>query len=257
MNWIKMRVSLNTDPRIIQIADQTDLDEFGVVGRLHALWSWADMHTIDGNAVGVTKKHIDRIAGDVTGFADALARVGWLAQNGDVLTFPNFDEHNGKTAKSRAQTAKRVAAHKRKTVTQVALPREEKNREEKNIKKQTKKPPAYSPEFESWWSSYPNKQDKGRAFELFKSIPLEDHDQLNRATTHYSTATENEPQYRRQGPRFLAKDFWRDWINGNPNPAQSSLRNGCDPQQLAQDQADFIARNSVVNDPTLQIEVNE
>jgi hypothetical protein len=62
---------------------------------------------------------------------------GWMADDGHSLTLPNFDRHNGKTAKTRAMTAKRVASHKAKSnagsVTSSvsdALPREEKRREE-------------------------------------------------------------------------------------------------------------------------------
>jgi hypothetical protein len=62
---------------------------------------------------------------------------GWMADDGQSLTLPNFDRHNGKTAKTRAMTAKRVATHKAKSnagsVTSSvsdALPREEKRREE-------------------------------------------------------------------------------------------------------------------------------
>jgi hypothetical protein len=62
---------------------------------------------------------------------------GWMADDGQSLTLPNFDRHNGKTAKTRAMTAKRVATHKAKSnATSVtssvsgALPREEKRREE-------------------------------------------------------------------------------------------------------------------------------
>jgi hypothetical protein len=64
---------------------------------------------------------------------------GWMADDGHSLTLPNFDRHNGKTAKTRAMTAKRVATHKAKSnavsVTSSvsdALPREEKRREEIN-----------------------------------------------------------------------------------------------------------------------------
>jgi hypothetical protein len=62
---------------------------------------------------------------------------GWMADDGQSLTLPNFDRHNGKTAKTRAMTAKRVATHKAKSnassVTSSvssALPREEKRRED-------------------------------------------------------------------------------------------------------------------------------
>ena len=39
-DWIKMRRELAMDPDVVEIAAKSGLDEFGVVGRLHAVWSW-------------------------------------------------------------------------------------------------------------------------------------------------------------------------------------------------------------------------
>lgn len=130
-DWIKMRSDLATDPAVIAIAAKTGLDEFGVVGRLHSLWAWADSQTLDGNAVGVTESFLDRYLG-VTGMARAMVSVGWLEVNSCGLRIPHFDRHNGQTAKARALTAKRVAKFKDQkgngySVTE-ALPREEKRR---------------------------------------------------------------------------------------------------------------------------------
>ena len=85
-----------------------------------------------GNALTVTDVTLDRFV-DRTGFADALRKVGWLEGRDGALTFPRFAEHNGQTAKKRAETQARVAKHRNaKTVTPVTrevLP--EKRREEK------------------------------------------------------------------------------------------------------------------------------
>ena len=77
-DWIKMRVNLAEDPDVIGIAAAVGIDdEDHVVGKLHRLWSWADQHTVDGNAPSVTTNWIDRYLG-VAGFADAMVTVGWL-----------------------------------------------------------------------------------------------------------------------------------------------------------------------------------
>lgn len=134
-DWIKMRTNLDTDPRVIEIASRLGVGELQVVGMLWKVWSWADAHTLDGNAIRVTDVTLDRFA-LVTGFADALRKVGWLEGRDGLLTFPRFAEHNGQTAKNRAETKERVAKHRNaKTVTDVTpKPLPEKRREEKSIR---------------------------------------------------------------------------------------------------------------------------
>jgi hypothetical protein len=147
-DWIKMRSNLDTDPRVIEMAVALSTSELHVVGMLWKVWSWADSHTLDGNAIRVTDVTLDRFTG-CTGFAEMLRKVGWLDGSDNVITFPRFTEHNGKTAKKRAETKERVQKHrnvKRVTdVTQLALP--EKRREEKSIKKQKEHPWLEDEEF--------------------------------------------------------------------------------------------------------------
>lgn len=131
--WIKMRTNLDSDPRIIEIAASLGVTELHVIGMLWKVWAWADEHTLDGNALRVTNVTLDRFAG-VTGFADALRNVGWLEGRDGALSFPRFAEHNGQTAKKRAETNKRVSKHRNAdsvtNVTPKALPEREKRREE-------------------------------------------------------------------------------------------------------------------------------
>ena len=134
-DWIKMRTNLDTDWRVIEMAGHLGIPELHVVGCLWKLWTWADQHTLDGNAIRVTDVTLDRFTG-VTGFAHALRKVGWLEGQDSALSFPRFAEHNGQTAKNRAETNKRVARHRNaNTVTNVTpKPLPEKRREEKSIR---------------------------------------------------------------------------------------------------------------------------
>lgn len=142
-DWIKMAVDLPEKPEVWQIAGMVGIDADTVVGKLLKVWRWFDAHTETGNAAGVTYALVDHVTG-VTGFGEAMALAGWLEQSGSILSLPHFDRHNGKTAKNRALTAKRVASHKHKSndegnavsVTS-ALPREEKRREEEKQKQAT------------------------------------------------------------------------------------------------------------------------
>jgi hypothetical protein len=134
--WIKVENTTPDKPEVFVIAEELQIDPDAVIGKLIRIWVWADEQTTNGNAVSVTRALLDRLAG-VTGFAVAMEKAGWLRREERGLEFPNFEYHNGQTAKKRGLTAKRVASHRRKSnaggnavsVTS-ALPREEKRREE-------------------------------------------------------------------------------------------------------------------------------
>ncbi len=139
-DWLKIQVDTPDKPEIETMADHLGIDPDSVFGKCFKVWRWFDAHTQDGNASGVTKSAVDRRAG-VTGFALAMELVGWLRETENGIELPNFDRHNGKTAKKRALTASRVSRSKSKSnaksnakVTQQplpdALPREEKRRED-------------------------------------------------------------------------------------------------------------------------------
>jgi hypothetical protein len=137
--WIKFEASTPEKREVFFITAAmgwTDPDL--TVGKLLKVWRWFDQQTVGGNADGVTLALLDSIIG-VTGFAQAMCNVGWLVSDERGVSLPNFDRHNGKTAKERALTAKRVAKHKTNATPNAkgngvsvtgALPREEKRREE-------------------------------------------------------------------------------------------------------------------------------
>jgi hypothetical protein len=102
--WIKMRVDLHESPQVSDMSTELGCPETLVVGCLHKLWSWADKHTVDGNASCVTEIWVDRHTG-VSGFGRAMINVGWLVpvdNSTGRLAFPEFEKHNGKSAKKRA-----------------------------------------------------------------------------------------------------------------------------------------------------------
>lgn len=109
--WMKVELELPDKPEVFAIATKLSIDPDLVPTKLIRVWAWFDKHTKDGNAAGVTPTLLDRITG-VTGFGEAMLSVGWLKSDGGSLSVPNFDRHNGETAKSRAETALRVAKHR-------------------------------------------------------------------------------------------------------------------------------------------------
>jgi hypothetical protein len=100
--WIKMRLDLGDDPAVVKIALELRIAQDEVVGKLHRLWSWADKHTIDGSAPGITPKWVDKYVGR-RGFADAMKNADWLVFTEAGVQFPNFDRHNGLSAKRRGE----------------------------------------------------------------------------------------------------------------------------------------------------------
>jgi len=110
-DWIKMRSNLWDDPRVARLVDLTDSSEAAVIGGLYWLWSTADQHTADGFMPGLSCRQIDRKTG-VQGLGQALVDIGWIEADADGVSIVNFEDHNGASAKKRAQTAKRVANHR-------------------------------------------------------------------------------------------------------------------------------------------------
>ena len=147
-DWIKMRVNLSTDPAVKAMARNLKIDAFSVVGRLHTFWAWADEHTENGEIPWVTFKDIDDLVSK-RGFAAQLELVGWLINLGEAIRLPNFDRHNGDSAKRRVMETEKKRRQRngdRKPddcPDDVPIPsgqkqdttgtREEKRREEKSI----------------------------------------------------------------------------------------------------------------------------
>jgi len=103
MNWIKMCTDLQTHPKVCVIAMRMKVPVYAAVGALHAVWSLADRHSVDG-VLDTTPEGLDLLVG-IPGISDALLSVGWLEKNGDSVLIPAFDVHHSQSAKRRAQDA--------------------------------------------------------------------------------------------------------------------------------------------------------
>ena len=131
-DWITVEGTTPDKPEVYRMAALLSIPPEQVVGHLVRIWVWADQQSLDGNAISVTETTLDHIA-HVTGFSKAMREVGWLNGSNGSMSLPNFDRHNGKTAKSRALTRKRVQRFRNEA--SVTLPLPEKRREEKKEKK--------------------------------------------------------------------------------------------------------------------------
>lgn len=161
-DWIKMRIELQSHPKIVRILSATQSDKFRAIGGLHAVWSVFDLHSENGKLHGYTPVMMDHIIG-WDGFSQAMVDVGWLLFDGsETLSMPEFAEHNGKSAKRRAEDQKRKRDERKRPQSVRNLSanesdekrtREEKRREES---KQSPLPPSRkrgAVEFKTWMES--------------------------------------------------------------------------------------------------------
>lgn len=137
-DWIKMRADLHTHPKVVRMSSALKADRLRIVGGLHSAWCLFDVHSVDGFLDGYSPETLDDLIG-FPGFARAMMAVGWLEEDEQSLVMPRFEAHNGQSAKRRAQDADRK--REKRNVVKTSAPeadkmrtREEKRREEKNIK---------------------------------------------------------------------------------------------------------------------------
>lgn len=141
MDWIKVQVTLPRCPKVVKLAKLMGVSRHEALGMAVEWFAWLDGVTDDGRT-GLTAAEIEGIfccnarsvtdgnAGVCT-FCDALCEIGWaeVDENGEINAV-NYETHNGKSAKKRAQTAERVRNMRKKNcnaksvtnVTQKALP---------------------------------------------------------------------------------------------------------------------------------------
>lgn len=174
-DWIKMRTCLQTHPKIVRILSairphdvQTTTDKLRVIGGLHAVWSVFDAHSEDGVLYGYTPKILDEIIG-WSGFSDAMIHVKWLMFDGnETMQCPDFQEHNGKSGKRRAEDQKRKRSERScpQNVRKMSAeePDKKRTREEKRREELT------PTDFVSFWNAYPRKVAKPAALKAWRKL---------------------------------------------------------------------------------------
>src|SRR3990167_1661691 len=120
-DWIKVELVTPDKPEVHQMAERLKIPAEQVLGGLIRIWIWADQQSQTGNALSVTEKTLDRFS-CVTGLAGEMREVGWLNGKEGAFTLPNFDRHNGKTAKNRALTNSRVKRKRNADTVTESLP---------------------------------------------------------------------------------------------------------------------------------------
>jgi hypothetical protein len=105
-DWIKMRTELWTCPQVVRIASELSLPRAHIIGALHGVWSYFDIHSTDGTIAGLPNNLFDVLT-ETVGLEESLVGVGWLKNDGTSVTLPRYEDHNGPTGKRRAQDQKR------------------------------------------------------------------------------------------------------------------------------------------------------
>lgn len=133
-DWMKVDLDLPEKPEVHQIAALLGVDADLVVGKLFRVWAWFDRQTEDGHAPSVTLVLIDRLSGHA-GFGEAMQQAGWLRVGKVGVLMPNFDRHNGESAKKRALAAKRKSRQRHANSHAVGVTKTgpEKRREYKGV----------------------------------------------------------------------------------------------------------------------------
>lgn len=105
-DWLKVEKITPSKPEVRAIAAILGISRFDAFGRLFEVWSYFDGNSTDGCVRFADRTTVDDIAG-VAGFAYAMVQVGWLLERNGRLTVPNFNRHNGESAKQRSLAALR------------------------------------------------------------------------------------------------------------------------------------------------------
>jgi hypothetical protein len=132
--WIKLR-DLRNHPKVRLLATRLGVHKNTVIGALAGLWHDCDQFAKD-DRMDLTPELIDEEAG-IPGFANALSSswCEWLIIEDGFVVLPDYEEHNGSTAKSRCEATLRQRSHR--DVTHVTkkrdrgVTREDKKREDK------------------------------------------------------------------------------------------------------------------------------
>lgn len=141
-DWLKIEENMTDKPEVARIGAILGIESDSVAGKLIRVWAWATRNCCGDGATNVAAVvTLDRIAG-VCGFCDAMIAVGWLLVDGDEMRFPNFGRHCSKTAKERAESARRMAKSRDGGCADVADKPQPQPQPEKSTEKNKEYPPT-------------------------------------------------------------------------------------------------------------------
>ena len=108
-SWVKVQVTLPESPKIFRLARLLGVGRMEALGYAVRWFCWLDTHCANGSTE-LTEGDVDALIGR-SGITRAFCELEWASVDaeGYVLVL-DFDKHNGKSSKQRAENQARVAA---------------------------------------------------------------------------------------------------------------------------------------------------
>ncbi len=243
-DWIKMRTSLLTNPKVNGIARELEsarevsqvlstgysggMNEIVTrnvmrhvtVSSLLVIWGAANEHTRDGEFANADLSDIDDMVG-IPGFGAAMESVGWLLYDAEQnsITLPNFSEYN--TSGSERSAGAKTAAQRQKDYRERKKAQEEESRRDESCdvtrdvtrnrreeKRREEKKDKEQVGFAEFWQEYPNHSAKANAAKAWAKIPAE----LHLAIMAAVVVQKRSAAWTKDGGQFVPHAA--TWLNG-------------------------------------------
>lgn len=223
-DWIKMRSDLFTHPKVVRMASALKADKLRIVGGLMSVWCLFDAHSVDGELEGYNFAEVDDQL-RWPGFSDAMAAIGWLSETESGLVLPEFDTHNGQSAKRRAQDADRKREVRKVSASDAdkKRTREEKRREEET----PPNPQGGTVRFEDFWAAWPKserKQDKVKCAKKWRTSGLDSQADAILADIAIKQQTQKWSEGYIEAPLvYLNGERWKDGVTPQGDSATGGL----------------------------------
>lgn len=107
-SWIKVQVTLPESPKIFRLARLLRVGRMEALGYAVRWFCWLDTYCANGSTE-LTEGDVDALIGK-SGITRAFCELGWASVDEGYVLVLDFDKHNGKNSKQRAENQARVAA---------------------------------------------------------------------------------------------------------------------------------------------------
>lgn len=207
MAWIELHQGLREHRKLFACAEMLNLSRVEMIGTLVSLWLWALDNAQGGSLRGVSNRTLANVCGWPEKKADklvgALKDTGWLDETEDGLAIHDWTDYAGKLMERREKDKKRKQESRKKEDSGAGCPQDVRRTEDGQAQDVREKSCATVPKpylnhnrnnsalysadisagtaqearalldgksFTAFWESYPNKSDRGDAWEVWKRL---------------------------------------------------------------------------------------